>query len=277
MIEENRPLLNWFYHYTNYYKNNLFIMKSNLKINKMFKNLRENPKYKDIMLYDEDKRKQNWLNKLEEIKEFKKNHDRIPQFYHNPKNNDEIYEYSLSGWIGNQNTNYDNNQYIMIYKDIGDIWNKFVIDNNIVKKDTEYHKNKFYDNLNKVKDILRNNPDNLSKEELGLGCNDGPGLGRWLHTIIVNYNKRRKLMVYDDIYNEFKEFINNPIYINYFISSQIPELRIRHWTLTFEKVKEIIKSTGKNICEDTHKYEYGWIGNQKQNYRKTIGLVSENI
>ena len=222
--------------------------------------------FKYNMIYDSMGVLQNgeeiWLKRLEEVKDYiDKNNKR-------PDKRNKIKEIkSLGLWVTNQQTYFKTKTYIMKKSDI---YNKYIEFLNNPKYIIHFtlNENEWKFILEKVKKYIENNNKRPS-------CSDKnkeiKKLGKWLSQQKINYKKKIQIMKNPEIYDKYIEFINNPKYINHFISNEAS------WEINLNQVKEYIEKNNKRpSCTDKNKEikKLGaWINTQQNNFKKKNDIM----
>lgn len=250
-----KQLGNWISSQIANYNKKSYIMK-NEDIYIKWTNFINDTKYKEFFIDDTNI----WLNKLENVKEYINKYKKLPL----GKTND-ININRLAHWIYDQNTNYRKKRYIMENNNIYNKWTNF-IDN---------YKEYFLDNntiwLNKLEDVktyinkYKERPSKHNENE----CIKH--LGSWISTQITNYKSKSCIMVNEDIYNKWTDFIND--YKDYFLDNNII------WLNNLDKVKKYIDKYKKKPCkyheENDIKQLCLWINTQKHKYKYKIQIMQE--
>ena len=196
-IGKEQSLGNWLStQKTNYIKQ---IMKSE-KIYNTWTEFINDPIYIDYFKTDEEK----WFMKFKKLKMFIDEHKITPN-----KRSKLLNESILGNWFSSQKHKYTNK--IMIMNDnikVYNTWTNLINDPKYIdyfKTDEE----KWYDNFNMLKDYIEINNCFPTK-------NDNKTLNYWIGTQNHNYKKQTDRMKNKDIYDCWTDFINDPIYIDYF-------------------------------------------------------------
>jgi hypothetical protein len=159
-------------------------------------------KYKKYFLSNEEE----WINNLKLVEDYIiKNNKR-------PSSHDKDIEIKkLGSWIGTQQQNYLKKEPIMKDETIRKHWEKFI---EKYKKYFLSYEDEWLNNLKLVEDyIIKNNkrPSSSDKnKEIRI-------LGKWISHQITNYKSKENIKKnHLEIYNKWTEFINDPIYKNYY-------------------------------------------------------------
>jgi superfamily II DNA or RNA helicase len=194
--------------------------------------------------------KEIWYNNFNKVKEY------IIENGKRPSGSNKIKEIKqMAQWISDQQQKYKKKEHIMKDEEIYNEWIQFM--NEYLKSNEEI----WYDNLNKVKKYIDENkkkPSQIDKnKQIKL-------LALWLNTQQKNYKKKEQIMKNEEIYNEWKQFMNE--YQEYFLSNK------EIWYDNLNKVKEYIDNNKKRPSKhdkDKEIKQLGcWIGTQQPNYKK---------
>ena len=210
-----------------------------------------------------------WINKLLEVKEYIDKNNKKPSQYN--KSNHEVK--ILGRWLNTQRQNFLKKKYLMNDERIYNKWIEFIT----YYKDyfKEYFKNQNTDTLlwcNKleiVKTYINQNkrsPSTVSKD------NNIKKLGLWIILQQRNYIKKKSLMLNNNIYNKWTEFINN--YKNYF------GYNIVVWLEKFNELIHFIelnhKLPDRNIQDNNNnKILYIWLLKQQDYYINTKNIMKD--
>jgi hypothetical protein len=256
-----RQLGIWIYNQTSNYKKKEDIMKQDKIYNKWTNFINDN-KYKE---YFSDNITI-WLNTFIKIKEYidiNKEKPSSVDYNNNIK--------KLGRWIITQNINYKKNIDIMKNEEIYNKWTDFIND--------DKYKEYFLDNINiwlntlgKVKKYIIANNNKPYRHDIN---NDIKHLGKWIDYQFQIYKSKSKIMANENIYNKWIEFINDPLYKEYFLDNNII------WYNNLEKVKNYINTYNKRPSKhnkDNNITQLGyWIGTQSKNYKKNLYIMSDKI
>jgi len=256
-------LYNWISSQKQNYIKKLQIM-SNEDIYKCWSEFINNRLYIDYFKTNEEK----WYDNLNELKQFINLNSKLPSL----KNNQgDIIEKELIRWLYTQKCNYKNKNHIMKNKEIFNKWTEFINDPLYYTNYFKPNDQKWYDNLSELKVFIKDNnklPINLSKNI------DEVTLYNWISSQKQNYKKKREIMNNEEIYNTWTEFINNPLYINYFKTNR------ERWYENFELLKSYILINNKKPSDSSKNKEQqqlgGWFSSQKKNYKKQMGIASDD-
>jgi len=206
-----------------------------------------------------------WGSTLSKVKEFIDANKNKPR--KKSKNNEEKV---LGQWISHQQTNYKKRTNIMKDDDIYNTWTQFINDP-LYKEHFQSNEETWYITLSQVKEFIdsnKNKPNKRSKNK------DEKVLGQWIVNQQKNYKKRTQIMKDDDIYNTWTQFINDPLYKEYFLSNEDV------WSTTLSKVKEFIylnkKRPSKTSKNKDEKVLEKWIGHQQTNYKKRTNIMKDD-
>jgi hypothetical protein len=153
-----------------------------------------------------------WISKLNDIKIYISKNDKLPT---NNKNK------ILCNWLNRQLTIYHNREYIMKDDIIYNLWIDFINDNKKLFKDSKII---WIDNLNLVKTFLNENNKKPSKynnissryvkndkkyDDDNNEYNINKKLCNWISNQQVKYNKKEHIMLDEEIYNLWTNFIKD--------------------------------------------------------------------
>ena len=97
-------------------------------------------------------------------------------------------------------------------------------------------------------------------------------LGSWLSHQQTNYKKKEYIMLNEEIYNRWTEFINDPQYKKYFMSNE------EEWDNNLQKVINYIDRNNKRPSESDKNIDIRhlaqWIGTQQQKYKKKEQIMT---
>jgi hypothetical protein len=240
------------------YKKKTEIMK-NQEIYDMWTNFINSDIYSKYFITNEKA----WLVKFNEVIAY------INQFKTTPsKENKEIYIKSLGQWISNQKKNYIKKSEIMSNHEIYKKWDVFI--------NSETYNKYFITNeeiwntkLNEVKVYINQNKIRPSKDSKDIKIKT---LGIWISCQQTNYKKKIQIMSNPDIYAQWTEFINDPRYLEYFISNEDT------WDIKLNKVKTYINQNKKRPSTTDKDIQIRtlskWIGTQQLSYKKKSQIMS---
>jgi hypothetical protein len=99
-------------------------------------------------------------------------------------------------------------------------------------------------------------------------------LGLWITRQKKNYKNKLEIMKHTEIYNKWTVFINNPLYLKYFLSNE------EEWNNNLESVKKYIDENNKRPSKHDNnkdiKFLGTWISNQTINYNKKLHIMKTN-
>jgi superfamily II DNA or RNA helicase len=198
-----------------------------------------------------------WNNNLSKLKSYLDTNKKKPS-----TGSDDPKIKSLSSWCQTQVTNYNNKKNIMSDPTIYLEWTKFInhpnysvyfLDNNTT----------WNNNLAELKAYLDTNKKRPNKRDNDLKTKH---LGTWCNTQVRNYNKKTQIMSNTIIYSQWTEFINHPIYSEYFIDNNT------YWTNTLLELKTYLnehKKRPNSMSNDFKVKTLGlWCNTQTTNYTK---------
>ena len=203
-----------------------------------------------------------WNNTLDKVKKY------IDENNKKPSKDNKL----LDNWISCQQTNFKNKNQIMSNENIYNKWSEFIND--------DKYKKYFYDNniiwintLEEVKIYINNNNERPSQH------NDNKyihKLGKWLSVQSNSYKIKKYIMLNEEIYNKWTNFINDNNYKKYFEDNK------NIWIDTLEQVKLYINKNNKrpsSTDKDNENKKLGsWICTQLIKYKTKKEIMSnENI
>ena len=154
----------------------------------------------------------------------------------------------------------------MIIEEIYNKWTEFINDNKY-KIYFLSNEDEWFELFNKVKLYIDTNNKRPSKHDKNLEIKQ---LGAWLGMQQQNYKNKEHIMVNEEIYNKWSEFINK--YKIYFISNE--DL----WFESFNKVKKYINNNNKRPSKHDKNLEIktlgSWIVHQSKNYKIKDRIMS---
>jgi hypothetical protein len=233
------------------YKQKKDIM-SNEKIYDKWTDFINDPQYLQYFLSNEEV----WEAKLNEVKEYIDQNKKRPS-YHDKDNKIK----KLGMWICNQQINYQNKTQIMSNPEIYNKWTNFINDTRCVKYfspdeerwDIKLNELKTYIDQNKKRPPQHSKDTKIEK------------LAVWISNQQSNYQNKTQIMAILEIYNKWTEFINDPLYSEYFLSNEkIWEDKLNELKIYIEQNKKRPSSEDK----DTKIRTLGsWVSNQQGNYK----------
>ena len=254
-IKNIKQLGRWLSHQIENYKYIKFNMK-NQKIYDKWNDFINDEKYKKYFISFKEK----WLINFEEIKNYIDINDNILLYQYNKK---------LYSWLSHQIENYKNIKNIMKNKKIYNKWTEF-INNEKYKKYFISNEEKWLINLKKLKeyiDINNKKPYSQNKNK------DIKKIGFWMQRQHNIFKTKNNIMKNEEIYDKWKEFINDNKYKKYFLTNE--EL----WLINLKKLKEYIDINNKkpSHCDKNIdiKHLRNWIGDQTKNYKNIKNIMKE--
>ena len=216
-----------------------------------------------IQLY----RSENWYEILEKVKRYMDNNNKRPS---TRDNNKDIKVLGI--WISHQLKNYINKKEIMKNENIYYLWTEFINDDKY-KIYFEDNNITWINTLEKVKKYIDENNKKLSRTDTN---HEIKKLAIWIGTQLQNYKNNKNIMLNEEIYNLWTQFINNDKYKIYFEDNNIT------WINTLEKVKKYIDENNKRPSAADKNNEIKslghWITQQQNNYKnKKYIMENENI
>ena len=198
--KENKYINEWIGRQQINYKNKDCLMK-NEEIYNLWKEFIKDSKFSKYFLTNEEE----WKFNLEKVKQYIDNNKKRPS----DKNENKY----INEWIIHQIINYKNKDQIMKNDDIQNLWKEFITS----KKYSKYfltNEEKWKENLEKVKKYIEEN----KKLPLSNDNNkENKYINVWLYHQKENYKNKNCIMKNDEIYNLWKEFINE--YSEYFLKN----------------------------------------------------------
>lgn len=227
---------------------NYKLIKYNMKNDEFYKRWEkfiEDDKYKTYFMSNQTK----WINTLDRVKTHLEKGILITAESKNMEHK------ILGSWLQNQRVNYRTNARLMKHENIKKMWVEFV-DSPLYKKFYIKKEDKWSEMLSELKTYIQEH------NSIPSWANDKI-LYKW-------YSRQKELYKYDKFpYDEYKtkwvEFINDPLYKKYFITTE------EELDNTLLKVKEYIrlnnaKPTIRNQPDEV-RYLCGWVVNQQKNYK----------
>jgi len=240
--KKTKNIAYWFSDQQKHFKTKKKIM-SNQKIYDKYYEFINSEKYRKYFLSFEEK----WFNNFNNLKKY------IDENGKRPKN---------SKWLSHQLINFKNKKFSMSNQKIYNFFNEF-LQNDIYKK---YFISNIEDWLlifEKVKiyiDTHKMLPYRENKEK------DIQTLANWINAQKQNFKTRKNIMVNENIYNLWDNFIKNEHYKEYFVSHE------EEWYSNLEKTKEFIDKNNKRPsikCKNIEERIIGiWLCQQTKKYMK---------
>jgi superfamily II DNA or RNA helicase len=204
-----------------------------------------------------------WIKKLKQVEDYIIQHKKTPS----KKDEDKSIK-KLGEWIGSQNKNYKNNEFIMKDENIRNIWSDFL------EQYKEYFLNNselWFNNLKQVEDYIIQHKKTPSRSDEDKSIKK---IGEWIGNQNKNYKNNEKIMKDENIRNIWSDFLEQ--YKEYFLNNS--EL----WFNNLKQVEDYIiqhKKTPSQSDEDKSIKKLGiWIGNQNRNYKNNEFIMKdENI
>ena len=239
------------------HKNKQFIMKNDEIYNKWNKFINDN-NYKIYFQSNEEK----WNNIFIEVKEYIEKNNKRPS--EEDKNKDIN---KLGRWIGAQQKNYKNKQFIMKNEEVYKEWTKFTNEDNY-KEYFQSNEEIWNETFNMVKLYIDSNNKRPSKDDKNLNIKK---IGSWICNQQKNYKKKERIMKNNEIYNKWTDFLNDDKYKQYFQSNE------EMWNDSLNQVIQYININHKlpsTIDKNSKikKISY-WIGTQQKNYKKKENIM----
>ena len=225
------------------------IKESSIDLNKTFS--------QGVLDVDINWNEKKWDENLEKVKEFMDENGKRPNS--NSKNQNEKF---IGCWIGTQLNNYKNIRFNMKNTKIYISWHKFMEDDKY-KKYFMTEKEKWYIKLNEMKIFIDTNK-RLPKNSESL----------WICTQKTNYKQKIYLMKYENIRKKWEEFINDPNYKEYFISSD--DIWIDNLDKTIKYIVKHNKRPSPTSKNSDVKKLGNWLHNQLVKEKDNIELFVSN-
>jgi superfamily II DNA or RNA helicase len=206
-----------------------------------------------------------WMKRLDEVKLYIDENGKRP----NSKDKDTKNK-RLAQWLSHQKEIYKKNLQIMKKEKIYNKWSEFINHDNY--KVYFLSNEELWNNiLNQVIQYINKNNKRPSKRDNNSNIKK---LGAWIGLQQVNYKKKLQIMKNKEIYNKWKEFINNEKYKIYFQSNE------EIWNDNFIEVKKYIDINNKKPLESDKNLNIKklgvWISYQQQNYKKKEHIMKNN-
>jgi hypothetical protein len=190
----------WVRNQTKCYDKKQFIMK-NEEIRTLWEDFLNMKGIKLLFLNNEEM----WNYNKTKVEEYIQEHNKLPA------QTDKIQDIAVLGnWIQSQKQNYKNKTKIMINENIRKLWEDFVKQYKIYFMSNEEI---WMQQLEKVKKYIDENDKRPSSTDKN---KDIKRLGKWINTQNNNYIKKYQIMKNQEIYDKWKEFINDEKYKVYF-------------------------------------------------------------
>jgi superfamily II DNA or RNA helicase len=143
-----------------------------------------------------------WYNNLESLKQYIDiNNRRPPSTY-------KLTNISLNQWIHENKHNYQQKEHIMKNEEIYNTWTEFI---NEYNKYLGNNETIWYYKLNNVKKYINANQKKPNREDIN---DEIKSLSNWIRTQQSNYKLKKNIMIINEIYNKWTDFINE--YKEYF-------------------------------------------------------------
>jgi hypothetical protein len=245
-----KKLGSWVGHQKENYKNNKQIM-TNPEIRKEWKETVD--KYKEYLSDNEEV----WRLNLKKLVDYMEKEMKSPsQHDKNPAIE------KLGSWVSQQKLNYKKNKEIMSNPEIHKEW----------KETVDKYKEYLGDNEEVWRLNLKKLIDSMEKERQR--PNRNTKIGMWVGTQKKNYLKKQCIMTNPEIRKEWKETVDK--YKEYLSDNE--EKWEKQWRSTLEKLVDYMekekKSPNKRDKNPDIKILGAWVSNQKQNYSKNKGVMT---
>ena len=228
------------------FKNKLQIMK-NEEIYNLWQIFIEDINYKKYFMDYETE----WFQTLEEIKKYLLENKVRPTKQTDTK---------LSRWIIRQQSNFENKTDLMTRKHIYISWNKFVNDDKFKEYFISYEE-QWKCNFSLLKQFIDNNNKRPTVKT-------NKFLSSWLETQIQNYKNKKTIMINENIYKLWIEFINDAKYRKYILTTKIDI-----WKQRFQELNEYIVQNNKLPTKKINKLLEHWFYRQKHNYSNNLHIM----
>jgi antitoxin component HigA of HigAB toxin-antitoxin module len=197
--KDNKILTTWVATQISNYKNKEHIMKNDDIYNKWTEFINDK-KYEKYFFDNET----DWFFKLELVKKYIDNNKRRPS-----KKDNKI----LTTWIITQQKNYKNKTQIMSNQNIYNKWTDFIND----EKYREYFLDNETEWINILELVKKYIDENNKVPTRNVNNHEINKLGLWIQTQKHKYKYKKTIMLNENIYNKWTEFINDEKYKKYFI------------------------------------------------------------
>jgi hypothetical protein len=231
--------------------------------------------YKEYFMSNEE----GWYNNLEQVKKYIDENHKRPS---SRDNNKEIKK--LGNWLSNQQNNYIDKKQIMKNNSIYLKWTEFISD---IKYKIYFMTNIeiWYINFKKIKLYIDEYNKRPSKHS---NNNNIKKLGYWISDNIKYYKNKKQIMKFEEIYNKWTQFINNPTYMIFFNTSLNEKIKkneniiinnknINIWCNNLKQLKEYITKNKKRPSSESIdkviKSIGKWSIRQKINYNSKINIM----
>jgi len=253
-----KVMCSWLSQQIKNYKKQACIM-ANEEIRNKWEEFIGHPLYKEYFVSNEEQ----WNNDLNNVIKYIDENKRRPS----KKSKDKDVKV-MGSWLSNQTTNYKKQAYIMENEDIRKKWEEF-IGHSLYKEYFVSNDDKWDGNLNNVKKYIDENkqrPSDTSKNK------DVKFIGSWLSTQITNYKKQACIMANEEIRNKWEEFIEHPLYKEYFVSNEEQwDNYLNNVIKYIDENKQKPSNTSKN--KDV-KFMGTWLSTQIKNYKKQAQIMA---
>ena len=225
--------------------------------------------FKYNMIYDSMGVLQNgeeiWLKRLEEVKDYIDKHNKRPSY-----SDKDIKIKAMGSWMSIQKQNYKKKDYIMKNLKIYNKWENLTIHPKYMIYFMS-NEHKWEMKLKQVKDYIDKNNKRPTARDTDKKIKK---LGKWLNYQNKYYKKKESIMKNSEIYNKYKNFINDNKYMIYFLSN------VEGWKFNLEKIKKYIEKNNKipsTIDKNKEIKNMGiWISCQRQNYKKKENIMKNS-
>ena len=232
---------------------------TNLEIYNKWTDFINDEKYKKYFQSNED----NWKQKLQQVIEYIDINKKKP--YTESRNNDiQI----LGRWLSSQIRNYKTKQQIMSNPEIYNKWTDFINDEKY-KKYFISNKDMWHEKLQQMIKYINTNNKKPSETDDNYNIKSS---AKWIQTQIRNYKAKKNIMLDEEIYNKWTEFINDDKYKKYFISNE------DYWTEKFKQLKDYIDTNKTKPSNNDKNKEIVmmkiWLNTQLSSYKPKTKIMS---
>jgi hypothetical protein len=227
--------------------------------------VKEDVNFKYDVVYDSlgicRNREEAWFEKFEKLKKFIDENDRRPS----------CRDKYFGMWCFRQNSNFKHQKQSMKNIKIYEIWKEFVESSKYEKYFCSYIK-KWYKNLEDLKKYIVEHKKLPSKEKTLSYNNKNIFLGRWTSHQKEHFKHNIDIMKNKKIFEEWTNFINDPLYKIYFLNISAEE----NWIISFNKYKNFVDKNNKiPTVKECHKL-YDWFRHQLKLFKNKLNLMKRD-